>query len=95
MLCAPAGPYTEGLLFIIYARADYERSPLARTPSLREYCRQMKEILAAHTGGKHPAVNAERHFRRGADAVLHHAAGNVWSGIRKIRIRTWHNMSGT
>lgn len=44
--------YTEVLLFIIYARAAYERASLGRDPSLREYCRQIKEILAAHTGGK-------------------------------------------
>lgn len=43
--------YTEVLLFIIYARAAYERTSLGRDPSLREYCRQIKEILAAHTGG--------------------------------------------
>lgn len=43
--------YTEVLLFIIYARAAYERASLGRDPSLREYCRQIKEILAAHTGG--------------------------------------------
>ncbi|MCH2683691.1 hypothetical protein [Leclercia adecarboxylata] len=44
--------YTEVLLFIIYARAAYECASLGRDPSLREYCRQVKEILAAHTGGK-------------------------------------------
>lgn len=44
--------YTEVLLFIIYARAAYERSSLGRDPSLREYCRQMKKILAAYTGGE-------------------------------------------
>lgn len=43
--------YTEVLLFIIYARAAYERASLGRDLSLREYCRQIKEILAAHTGG--------------------------------------------
>lgn len=43
--------YTEVMLIIIYARAAYERSSLGRDPSLREYCRQIKEILATHTGG--------------------------------------------
>lgn len=43
--------YTEVLLFIIYARAAYERTSLGRDPSLREYCRQIKEILATYTGG--------------------------------------------
>ncbi|POU03919.1 hypothetical protein C3369_00705 [Escherichia sp. ESNIH1] len=47
--------YTEVLLFIIFARAAYEPASLGKDPTMRKYCREIKEkvkaLLAGNNGG--------------------------------------------